>query len=85
MLGHPVAVVLAAVAALTLAGLAAYHDGSLLLPLDEPIQRWVQDQRSPGLDTLFRGASRMGSNVVIFSLAAVLAAVTWRRLSLIHI
>jgi undecaprenyl-diphosphatase len=79
VLGHPVLVVASIVVTLVLAGLAAYHDGSVLLEVDEPIQRWVQDRRSEGLDTVFRLSSRMGSNVVIFSLAAILGALTWRR------
>jgi undecaprenyl-diphosphatase len=79
VLGHPVLIVTSIVVTLVLAGLAAYHDGSVLLEVDEPIQRWVQDRRSEDLDTLFRLSSRMGSNVVIFSLAALLAAVTWKR------
>jgi undecaprenyl-diphosphatase len=79
VLGHPVLIWAAALLAITLAGLAAYDHGHLLLHVDEPIQRWVQDRRTDGLDTVFRGASRMGSNVVIFSLAAVMAAATWRR------
>ena len=79
VLGHPVLIALSLAAALVLAGLASYHDGSILLNVDEPVQRWVQDRRSSGLDTVFRIASRMGSNVVIFSLAAVLAALTWKR------
>jgi undecaprenyl-diphosphatase len=79
VLAHPALIVATIVAVVILAGLAAYHDGSVLLPVDEPIQRWVQDRRSGGLDTLFRFSSRMGSNVVIFSLAALLAALTWKR------
>jgi undecaprenyl-diphosphatase len=79
VLGHPVLIGLSIVLIAVLAGLATYHDGSVLLNVDEPIQRWVQDRRSSGLDTVFRLSSRLGSNVVIFSLAALLAALTWRR------
>lgn len=83
VLGHPRLVLAAAVAAVVLAGLAAFDGGSILLTVDEPIQRWVQDRRADGLDTLFRSASRLGSNVVVFSVAAALAAVTWRRCRLL--
>lgn len=79
VLGHPTLVAATALIALALAGLAAYDGGRVLLTIDEPVQRWVEGARSGGLDVLFRGASRLGSNVVIFSLAAVLAALTWRR------
>ena len=79
VLGHPRVILAALVLAAVLAALAAYNDGSILLTWDEPIQRWVESNRSAGLETLFRGASRLGSNVVIFSVAAVLAGLTWRR------
>ena len=79
VLAHPAIIGATVVAVVVLGGLAAYHDGSVLLPVDEPVQRWVQDRRSGGLDTVFRLFSRMGSNVVIFSLAALLAALTWKR------
>lgn len=63
----------------TAAVLAFWHDGGPLLTWDEPFQRWVEDRRTPAWEDLFRAASRMGSNIVIFSLGAVMAAVAWTR------
>jgi membrane-associated phospholipid phosphatase len=64
---------------LTLAGLAAFDGGSILLHVDEPVARWVAEQRTPWLTTLFDAASALGDNVVVFAAGAATAAVTWRR------
>lgn len=65
--------------ALTLAVLAAVDGGSVLLHWDRPIQEWVVGNRTPWLEDVFRGFSRMGSNVVVFAVFAVLVALTARR------
>jgi membrane-associated phospholipid phosphatase len=62
-----------------LAALAAYDGGSVLLHIDEPVARWVADHRTPWLTTTFNTLSHFGDNVVIFSLAVILAAWTWPR------
>jgi undecaprenyl-diphosphatase len=58
---------------------AAIHSGWLLLRWDLPIQRFVEDHRNAHLTTLFRVASRLGSTVVVVTVTALLAIVTWRR------
>ncbi len=70
--------VLATLSAL-LALLAAVDGGSVLLTWDEPIQRWVEAERTDGWDTVFRTFSRLGSNVFVFGVFVVLAAFTLRR------
>lgn len=61
------------------AAVASYSGGSLLDTWDLPIQRWVEAQRSGVTELLFRGVSRLGSNLVIFPLGAVVAWFAWRR------
>jgi undecaprenyl-diphosphatase len=59
---------------------AAYVDaGSLLLTWDEPIQRFVEAQRSDLADTIFRRISFLGSTKTVLVLGAVLTIVAWRR------
>lgn len=65
--------------ALTVAVLAAVEGGSVLLHWDRPIQEWVEGNRTAWLETMFRGFSRMGSNVVVFAVFAVVVALTARR------
>jgi undecaprenyl-diphosphatase len=79
LLVDEILVVVVAAMAVVLAFLAAYDGGSVLLTWDEPIQRFVEDNRGPSLDELFRQVSRLGSNIVIFPVAAVMAALSWRR------
>jgi undecaprenyl-diphosphatase len=62
-----------------LAVVASYDQGSVFDTWDVPIQHWVEDHRTSALDTLFLTVSRMGSNVVIFSLGLVAAVVAWFR------
>lgn len=62
-----------------LAVLAAYDGGRLLLPFDEPITEWVADSRTPAWTDFFNLASRVGDNVVIFTVAVVLALFTWKH------
>ncbi len=64
---------------LGLALAAAIDGGSLLDTVDRPVARWVADIRTPGLTHLFNVGSHLGDNVVVFSVAAVLAALTVRR------
>ncbi len=66
-------------ASLGLAILAAVDGGSVLLTWDEPIQRWVEAHRNATLDVVFRGFSRIGSNIVVFAVAAVLFVFLIRR------
>ncbi len=73
--------VLATLAALfaALAVAALVDHGALLLTWDEPIQRFVESQRSGVADWLFRRISFLGSTKAVFVLGAVLTVVTWRR------
>jgi undecaprenyl-diphosphatase len=66
-----------ALAVLALA--AAAWGGQVLLTWDEPIQRWVEAHRTPGLDTFFLTVSRLGSTVVVLAIGGLASAVTWRR------
>jgi undecaprenyl-diphosphatase len=74
---HILAVVAAAFAFLAVA--AATANAWLLMRWDEPIQRFVESNRNDTLDTFFRTASRLGSTIIVLSLGALLAALTWRR------
>ncbi len=79
LLQHPALIWVVAGAALALAIAARVDHGSLLLTWDEPIQRWVEARRTPGLETTFRSFSRLGSNIVIFPSFAVIVLATARR------
>jgi undecaprenyl-diphosphatase len=79
ILDHPLMVALFVVAAIGGGIIAGFEDGTIPLTWDDPIQRWVQDQRNDEWGDLFRMWSRLGSNAVIFSLAAVLAVIASRR------
>lgn len=79
LLHHPLIIGLLAAASLALAILAAVDGGSVLLTFDEPAMRWAQDQRSDVLDIVFRGFSRMGSNILVFTAATVLVMLAFRR------
>lgn len=76
---HPVVFVVTIGLVVGLAVGAAVNGGSALLTVDRPVAEWVADIRTPGLTHLFNVGSHLGDNVVVFSLAAVLAAITWRR------
>lgn len=69
---HPALIWVVIATSAVLAILAAYDEGSVLLTWDEPIQRWVEDNRTDRLETIFRSFSRMGSNIVIFGSFAVI-------------
>ena len=58
---------------------AATASGWLLLRWDEPIQRWVESQRTDGLDTFFREVSGLASTRDVLILAPLLAALAWPR------
>jgi undecaprenyl-diphosphatase len=58
---------------------AATANSWLLLRLDKPFQHFVEANRGDELDTLFRLASRFGSTMVVLSLGALLALLTWSR------
>jgi membrane-associated phospholipid phosphatase len=59
--------------------LAAVDGGSVLLLWDRPIQEWVVANRTDRLEMIFRAFSRMGSNIVVFAVFAVLVALVARR------
>jgi undecaprenyl-diphosphatase len=62
-----------------LATAAAFRNGKVLLLWDEPIQRWVESNRTSTLDDFFRSVSRLGSTIPILTLGVLATAVTWRR------
>jgi undecaprenyl-diphosphatase len=62
-----------------LAATAAIAGGWVALRWDLPIARFVTAHRGDDLDTFFRAVSRAGSTIVVLSLSALLAVVTWSR------
>ncbi len=62
-----------------LAVLAAIDGGAVLLHVDEPVAEWIAHERTPLLTDLLSAGSHLGDNVVVFSLAVVLAVLTARR------
>jgi undecaprenyl-diphosphatase len=62
-----------------LATSAAVGGGSVLLTLDEPIQRAVESRRTSALNDVFLGISRLGSTVVVLAVGTAASIVTWRR------
>jgi membrane-associated phospholipid phosphatase len=58
---------------------AAVNGGSVLLTVDRPVAEWVASSRTPAWTHLFNVGSHLGDNVIVFSLAVVLAAVTRHR------
>jgi undecaprenyl-diphosphatase len=79
LLHHPAIIGGLAAASVALALLAAVDGGSVLLGIDEPIATWAQQNRSEGLDLVFRVFSRLGSNVLVFAAAAALTLLAARR------
>lgn len=79
LLRHPAIIGTVAGLSLTLGVLAAVDGSSILLTIDEPIQRWVVGHRSDGWTHTARLFSRLGSTVVVFSVFAVVVAWTFRR------
>lgn len=49
------------------------------LPWDAPITNWVVDARVPVVDLIFLKVSFLGSTKVVLAVAAIAAAVSWRR------
>lgn len=76
---HPALVWIVAGVSGVLALAAALDGGSVLLTWDQPIQEWVEANRTPTYEAIFRSFSRMGSNVVVFSVSAVLVVLAARR------
>lgn len=62
-----------------LAAAASINGGALLLTWDEPIQRFVENERSDLATEIFRRFSFLGSTKVVLSLGAIMAFVAWRR------
>jgi undecaprenyl-diphosphatase len=58
---------------------ASINGGWLLLHVDEPIERFVVDNRSAWLDTTFRRISFFGSTQVVLIGGLTLAILAWRR------
>lgn len=79
LLHHPVIIGTVAGVSAILAMLAALDGSSALLTVDEPIQLWVEVHRSDGWDHAARAFSRLGSNLVVFLVFAVVVAWTVRR------
>ncbi|HSM65483.1 MAG TPA: phosphatase PAP2 family protein [Ilumatobacteraceae bacterium] len=65
--------------ALTLAVLASHDGGRILETIDEPVAEWIAEQRTDTWTDVFNSVSRLGDNMVVFAIGAVLAAITWRR------
>jgi undecaprenyl-diphosphatase len=79
LLRHPAIIWIVAGLSVTLGVLAAVDAGSVLLVVDEPIQRWVEAHRSGGWTRVALFVSRFGSNVIVFSVFGVLVAWTLPR------
>jgi undecaprenyl-diphosphatase len=79
LLRHRPDVVTIAALAIALAVLGAVNGGSVLLVVDEPIQRWVEAHRTPGWERVVLIFSRLGSNLFVFSAFAVLVVWAYRR------
>jgi undecaprenyl-diphosphatase len=63
----------------SLAVAAAMDHGVALLTWDEPIQRVVENARTPWLDDFFLNVSLLGSTKVVLTLGAAAAVVAWWR------
>lgn len=75
---RPVLVAIAALFGFLALG-AAVENGWLLLRWDEPVQRFVEANRTETLDRFFLTMSRFGSTIFVFPLGALLTVLTWRR------
>ena len=62
-----------------LAVAAAVDGGSLLLRVDEPVQRAVEARRAAWLDPAVRAVSHLGGVTVVVAGLAVLLVLCWRR------
>ncbi len=76
---HPTALVALTATLVVVATIAAVDHGAFYDHWDVPIQEWVERSRSPALEDFFRSISRLGSNIVIFPLAAFAALAAWPR------
>ena len=79
LLRHPAIIGTVAVLSVSIGLLAAVDGSSILLRIDEPIERWVVAHRSDGWTHAARLFSRLGSNIVVFSVFAAVVAWTFRR------
>jgi undecaprenyl-diphosphatase len=80
VLGNPVSRLVAVAAVFVAFAIAASINGGwLLLHVDEPIERFVVDNRSAWLDTTFRRISFFGSTQVVLIGGLTLAILAWRR------
>ncbi len=64
---------------LFLAIAAAVGSSRLLLTWDEPVQRFVEDSRTPALDSFFLGVSRLGSTIPVIVIGTAAVLITWHR------
>lgn len=76
---HPAIIWAVAGMSTVVAILATVDGGSALLTVDEPVQRWVEAHRSGGWNQAALVVSRLGSNLVVFSIFAAVVAWTVRR------
>lgn len=83
--GRPIVLVVTIVAVLLLAILAKVNGGAVLLNIDEPVARWIAANRTPALTQFFNSVSHLGDNIVVFILAAITAAIVWRRCRILAI
>lgn len=79
MFRHPSVIWIVVGLSLTIAALARIDGGSVLLVVDEPIQEWTESRRTEQWGEFFRVLSRLGSNLVVFSVFAVLCLWTATR------
>jgi undecaprenyl-diphosphatase len=79
LLRHPAVIWIVAGLSSAIAILAAVDGSSVLLVVDHPVQRWVEAQRTDGWSRLALLFSRLGSNVVVFAVFALVVAWTYRR------
>lgn len=73
-----IAWVLLTLAVLAVGWLITHPLESTVDPWDDSVERWIEDHRTPGLDTAAALGSHLADTVVGVGLAAVLALVLWR-------
>lgn len=79
LLSFPFAVPLLLATFLFLSVSAAVADAQLLLTWDEPVQRAVEDSRTPWLTSVVKLISQLGGTTFVAVGLAVLLVVLWRR------
>jgi undecaprenyl-diphosphatase len=77
--GRPQVLVFLGVVFTFLAVAAMLNSAGVLLTWDEPVQRFVEANRTSFLDTFFRSVSRLGSTVTVLALGGSLVLLTWHR------